>query len=189
MKRIYYGIIIAGTAILTACSGNVKENLGLQRNSPDEFRVISKPPLSIPPNFNLRPPHEGASPLGASTAREEARDALLSNEGKNDSSSSNKAENLLLRKAGTKSADSNIKSILYEEQRKQAPEKQKQGFFKRLFSKKETPASDPIVNAKKESNRIRKHIKDKKPVTGSGTPTVEHSKQGILQRIFSRDNE
>ena len=46
--------------LLTAC-GTVRETLGIEANTgPDEFDVATAPPLSIPPDFNLRPPEPGA---------------------------------------------------------------------------------------------------------------------------------
>jgi|CXWL01.1.fsa_nt_gi hypothetical protein len=46
---------------LTACGGGtVKDTLGIGRKAPDEFRVVSRPPLSVPPQFNLRPPSANA---------------------------------------------------------------------------------------------------------------------------------
>lgn len=54
-KTLY--MIAAGAALLgtTACaSGNTTNVRG-----PDEFRVVTKAPLVIPPDFNLRPPTVG----------------------------------------------------------------------------------------------------------------------------------
>lgn len=45
---------------LSACSG-VQKQLGLERVSPDEFAVVSRAPLSLPPDVNLRPPQPGAA--------------------------------------------------------------------------------------------------------------------------------
>jgi len=54
-----------GLLALTACgNGTVKETLGLSRKPPDEFKVVARPPLSVPPQFNLRPPSSSAeSPI------------------------------------------------------------------------------------------------------------------------------
>ncbi|MGB1540504.1 MAG: DUF3035 domain-containing protein, partial [Rickettsiales bacterium] len=42
---------------LVACSGQeVKKSLGLKRNNPDAFQVVSRPPLSVPPVYHLNPP-------------------------------------------------------------------------------------------------------------------------------------
>ena len=44
--------------LLTGLSGctDVKEVLGYTKQSPDEFQVYARAPLSLPPDYNLRPP-------------------------------------------------------------------------------------------------------------------------------------
>lgn len=64
-------------ATLAACSGGeVRETLGLDRKAPDEFVVYSRPPLSVPPEFDLEPPRPGEPPLTPST-EDIARETLL----------------------------------------------------------------------------------------------------------------
>lgn len=48
------------TVLLGGCS-NWKQTLGIEPTSPDEFAVESRAPLTVPPDFNLRPPEPGAS--------------------------------------------------------------------------------------------------------------------------------
>ncbi|MEL7231147.1 MAG: DUF3035 domain-containing protein [Pseudomonadota bacterium] len=50
-------IIAAGAALvaITACANGNANN----SRAPDEFRVVTKAPLVIPPDFNLRPPTAG----------------------------------------------------------------------------------------------------------------------------------
>lgn len=51
-----------GMALLVAaCSNNWKQTLGIEPTSPDEFAVESRAPLTMPPDFNLRPPEPGAT--------------------------------------------------------------------------------------------------------------------------------
>lgn len=40
---------------LSACGTATKEKLGLSRKAPNEFMVEPRPPLSVPPEYNLRP--------------------------------------------------------------------------------------------------------------------------------------
>ena len=47
---------------LSACD-TLRRDAGLTKQSPDEFAVVTKAPLIIPPNFNLHPPAPGAPPL------------------------------------------------------------------------------------------------------------------------------
>lgn len=50
---------LAGAALLSGCS-DFKQIIGLDPTMPDEFAVESRAPLTIPPDFNLRPPEPGA---------------------------------------------------------------------------------------------------------------------------------
>jgi hypothetical protein len=50
---------IAVAATVGGCS-NWKQTLGIEPISPDEFAVESRAPLTLPPDYNLRPPEPGA---------------------------------------------------------------------------------------------------------------------------------
>ena len=53
---------LAAVVALTGCSGDeLTRNFGLTRDAPDEFTVTTRAPLSMPPNYQLRPPRPGAS--------------------------------------------------------------------------------------------------------------------------------
>jgi hypothetical protein len=46
--------------LLAGCSTSVKQAIGLEAQAPDEFAVESRAPLTVPPEFDLRPPAPGA---------------------------------------------------------------------------------------------------------------------------------
>jgi Protein of unknown function (DUF3035) len=52
-------VALTGTLALSGCTG-FKQAVGLEPTMPDEFAVESNPPLTIPPDFDLRPPEPGA---------------------------------------------------------------------------------------------------------------------------------
>src|ERR1700749_573834 len=60
-------LFVAATAValiapLGACSdgmSGVRAALGITKEAPDEFGVISRAPLSMPPDYTLRPPQIG----------------------------------------------------------------------------------------------------------------------------------
>src|SRR5688572_21753165 len=65
---------------LAACSsGEVKRTLGLSKQAPDEFRVVPRPPLSVPPEFTLRPPSKDGDEAGrfGSSPNSEAKSLIL----------------------------------------------------------------------------------------------------------------
>ncbi len=54
-----YVACLAGGWLLSGCS-DFKQVIGIDPTMPDEFAVESRAPLTIPPDFNLRPPEPGA---------------------------------------------------------------------------------------------------------------------------------
>ena len=41
--------------LITGCA-QTRQTLGLERSQPDEFSTLDRPPLSMPPSLNLKPP-------------------------------------------------------------------------------------------------------------------------------------
>jgi len=53
------GLCLAVAPMLAGCD-SFKQAIGLEQVAPDEFSVENQPPLTIPPEFALRPPKPGA---------------------------------------------------------------------------------------------------------------------------------
>jgi len=58
--------------VLSGCTG-FRQALGMDRVGPDEFAVESRAPLTIPPEFDLRPPQPGAPRPQEITSADKAR--------------------------------------------------------------------------------------------------------------------
>lgn len=74
-------LLMLACTLLAACGGeseNVRDSLGISRAAPDAFKVVSRPPLSVPPEFRLVQPTPGALPRGVVPARDRAAALLLS---------------------------------------------------------------------------------------------------------------
>lgn len=110
--KLFVQIGAAGllAASLSACGAN--KALGSGKNAPDEFAIATKAPLVVPPDFSLRPPKPGESRPQELSPSERAREVLLGDPG---SAPPTEGEQLLLRKAGALSADTNIRNVLYAE--------------------------------------------------------------------------
>jgi hypothetical protein len=63
------------TLILTGCT-DFRRIVGMDRVGPDEFAVESRAPLTIPPEFDLRPPQPGAPRPQEATAADKARKVI-----------------------------------------------------------------------------------------------------------------
>src|SRR5437762_1614075 len=100
-----------GLVALTACSGNtVKTTLGLDRAAPDEFRVVSRPPLSVPPQFELKPPSATASAPNQLPADKQAQSVVLgSGKPVAETKAGTSAESAFLKRAGADTADPKVR--------------------------------------------------------------------------------
>ncbi|GIX09661.1 DUF3035 domain-containing protein [Elioraea sp.] len=63
--------------LLAACGGDAARTFGFTRDPPDEFQVQTRAPLSVPPEFSLRPPRPGAPRPQEPSAREQAQGILV----------------------------------------------------------------------------------------------------------------
>ncbi len=78
-RKLRAALLLAATlAALTACSSDgVLRNFGLTRDSPDEFTVTTRAPLSMPPDFTLPTPQPGAPRPQEQSERAQAEQALV----------------------------------------------------------------------------------------------------------------
>lgn len=109
MKKQLF-LIAAGAALVasTACTSS-----GGGQRTPDEFRVVTMSPLTVPPNYKLRPPSAGgALPPELDGSRTETTAAFGATIGRNASAS----EKALVAAAGANAVDPIIRTqVDYEE--------------------------------------------------------------------------
>lgn len=187
---------------LAACSGGeVRNTLGLNAKAPDEFVVYSRPPLSVPPEFDLKPPRPGEESPFVATSEDEARQTLLgtkrapsSLEELEESSVSTavpavlsadaptQAQSSFLKKLGTDEADSSIREKLSQDlQEKPKKEKKARTLYDKIVG---SETAEPVVDAKAEANRIRTNKDEGKPLTEGDTPTVDQKKKSVIDTLF-----
>lgn len=184
-------VLLAG---LTGCS-DVKEVLGYTKQSPDEFQVYARAPLSLPPDYSLRPPAPGSPRPQEGTARDQAASAVfgdytygtsLSPElmGQTAAVPVSSGEAALLQSAGATGIDPSIRQTITQETA--ALEEQNSNFVDSLiFWRKPDPATfGTVVDPQAEQQRLQENQALGKPVTEGATPTIERKKQGLLEGIF-----
>ena len=90
---------------LSACNTTSKA-LGLTKNAPNEFNILTKAPLVVPPEYNLRPPQIGTSSAENNYSQKSAREALI---GDVDEAEPTRGEVVLMSKAGVGRANQEIR--------------------------------------------------------------------------------
>jgi len=103
--------LLGGAAIVLSGCG-ISKAVGGGKNLPDEFAIVTKAPLVVPPDYSLKPPRPGETRPQELSSSQRAQEVLL---GDLDSAPPTIGEQLLVRKAGALTADTNIRSILNAE--------------------------------------------------------------------------
>jgi hypothetical protein len=100
-RSVMFASLLAGGAGLAGCH-STEAALGLTKVTPDEFRVVTKAPLVIPPDYSLRPPAPG-QPRPQELQPEEAARAALDQQPGGDTRDD--GEKLFVARAGGDHAD------------------------------------------------------------------------------------
>ena len=109
-------LVLALCSTLPACE-DTRRMMGFAKTPPDEFQVIQRAPLAVPPDFTLRPPAPGTVRPQEGTAREQAKAALIgpskihaiATEGRDS------GDIALLKRAGVESAQKDIRDLVDKE--------------------------------------------------------------------------
>lgn len=157
--------------VLPGCSGLAKA-LGLTKSSPDEFAIVTKAPLVIPPDFSLRPPRPGAKrPQDVATSQTAA--ALLftdySDSGEQAERQS-RGEQALLSKAGALQADASIRRVL-EAETTMLARKDRSFADQILFWRGEDSLTEQVVDAASEPDRVSESLDSGRRTEASLAPS------------------
>lgn len=116
VNRVFVAAALMAAAGLTAGSlagcTSTRSALGMNKVTPDEFRVVTKAPLVVPPDFALRPPAPGKPRPQELQPESAARTALL---GQREGEARSEGEKLLVAKAGGEKADPLIRYVVDDE--------------------------------------------------------------------------
>jgi hypothetical protein len=164
------------------------ENLGgAKKVSPDEFKIVSHSPLTMPPNAELRPPRPGEPRPQETLPSDQAREALspsLAGRPKSGTAGSVPAgtpEAALVARASKGGVDPNIRSTVNTDSRVLADSDKT--FIDSLIFWHDTPPPGVILDPAKEQQRLREaQVSGQQP--SGATPTIERRKRGLLEGIF-----
>jgi len=182
------GACIAAIALGLAACEQLRSATGQVKNPPDEFRVVSRAPLSMPPDFTLRPPRPGAVRPQEGPTSVQARAALTgaAGQGLGQTPMADRAlstgENALLRQAGAEGIDPTIREVINRESDVLA--EQDRSFTDRLVFWREPDPPGVVVDAERESRRLREASGLGRPVNDGPVPTIERRQRGLLEGIF-----
>ena len=175
-------ILLASLLGLAACSGDeLTRTFGLTRDAPDEFQVTTRAPLSMPPDFSLRPPRPGASRPQELTQRQQAEAALVPDAVQGQPQTAPTAGGQALVAAAGAPAPANIRNLVDSEAALDTPSR---SFTDRLMFWQSAPPPGTPVDPARESQRIRQNAALGQPVDTGDTPIIQRKRQGLFSSLF-----
>ena len=180
--------LVLGTFILGGCQDGGVLSGGAR--APDEFAVYSRAPLSLPPDYALRPPAPGAAPSQSIPPRNEAKGALVGGSFNSIPPSGSSADVVsfspgtrnLLEQTGALAADPDIRDLVNRETTILAEEDQ--SFTERLMFWTTPVEYGTVVDPAEEAKRIHETQALGQPITAGETPTIERKRRALLEGIF-----
>jgi hypothetical protein len=186
-------LLLAAPAI-AGCQ-NAKELMGLTKRSPDEFQVVSRAPLSMPPDFSLRPPTPGAPRPQEGTTSDQAKSIItgyserqlapdqIPSIGEGEQTTTESAgESAFLQSAGMTGVDPNIRKLV--DQETSSDEADSTSFLDDLIFWRKTEPYGTVVDPAAEQKRLQENQALGQPVDTGETPIIERKKKGLLEGIF-----
>jgi hypothetical protein len=169
--------------------------MGLTKKSPDEFQVVSRAPLSMPPDYSLRPPTPGAPRPQEGTTQQQAEGIItgypdrqvqpdqIPSVGEGEQTTAESAgEAAFLQSAGMTGVDPNIRKLV--DQETAADEESSTSFLDDLiFWHKATPYGT-VVDPVAEQKRLQENQALGQPVDTGETPIIERKQKGLLEGLF-----
>lgn len=165
MKKLLTVSTIAILAVSVTGCASASKTLGLSKSAPNEFNILTKAPLIVPPEYNLRPPRVGESSAQDNYSQQAARQALI---GDIDDAEPSQGEIMLLAKAGAPRSDEEIRMKIDGEN---SVERKTESFANRvMFWENGQGHSDAGVPLDPEAEAAR--LKSIEAATGGGQVTI-----------------
>jgi hypothetical protein len=148
--------VCAALLALTACTGTVQENLGLAKRQPDEFQVVRRAPLVLPPDYNLRPPTPGAPGPAAQDTASQA-EAILTGQpvAATPTDTRQSPGEIALLAQSQVQATPGIREILVAEDRELLSVNDSRFLFILNFQRRAMTPSGPVIDPVAESKRLQ----------------------------------
>jgi hypothetical protein len=173
-----------GVLLLAGCGGDsLSRAFGLTHVGPDEFTVTTRAPLSMPPDYSLRPPEPGAA-RPQEEAQSRSAEATLSPESILTQPApggvpSSPGQDALMAAAGH--APSDIRARVNADA---AHEGDSQALAdKLLFWKTPTPPGD-LVDAQQESERLKDQAALGSTAPAGDVPVIRRKSRSVFDTLF-----
>jgi hypothetical protein len=186
MRIIFFNprwiLLGAGLIALGGCSDKMSRTFGLTRDAPDEYTVTTRAPLSMPPDYNLRPPRPGAARPQEQSEQQQAAEALVPQLALGTpQGTTSPGQAALLQETGPP-APGDIRREVDQDARLGSND---DSFIDKVLYWRKPSTKQAEVDAGKESQRLRQNSALGQPPDVGETPIIQQKKTGWFSSLFS----
>jgi hypothetical protein len=181
--RLIGSAVLGGTLILLGgCSSDkLMRTFGLTRDAPDEYTVTTRAPLSMPPDYNLRPPRPGAARPQEQSERQQAQEALVPQTALDSPQvGASAGQAALIQEAGP-AAPGDIRRKVDQDARYADND---ESFIDKVLYWRKPDTQHVQIDASKESQRLRQNAALGEGPDVGETPIIQQKKQGWFSSLF-----
>jgi hypothetical protein len=175
---------LASLTLLAACGADTARTLGFTRDAPDEFQVVTRAPLAIPPTLgDLPPPRPGAPRPQEAAARERAEGILAPAAVLQPAASARQsgAEAALLAESG-RTPPADIRRRVDEESTRL--DRPRRDLVDSILFWREPPPPGVAVDPERESQRLRENAALGRDSASGETPIIQRRRAGLFEGLF-----
>lgn len=181
---------LATAAVLLSGCADVRAMAGLDRRTPDEFAVMSRAPLALPPSFELPEPRPGAQRPQEDTANDRAESVLFGgrqsgfylNGQFTPAGPASSGEAALLALSGTAGADAGIRQTVNREANQEIEDSI--GFADGLLFWKDADPPGVVVEPQAEMRRLANNAALGLPLNEGEVPVIDQRDKAPLEGMF-----
>ena len=178
---------LALAALTLAGCSDVRRSIGLDRQSPDEFAVVSRAPLTLPPSLqDLPKPRPGAARPQDNTPTQVAAGAVFGGSSRGAAKAAagtTPRQKSQVAQAAPRAGNAPHNRTKVDQETTQLIIADKSWIDSLLFwQKQEQPYS--LVDPAKEQQRLREAQAQGKSVDGAATPVIERKRKAPLEGLF-----
>lgn len=193
----FLGLGLVGVAALgTSGCGEVRSALGYEKRAPDEFAVVARPPLSVPPNFALRPPAPGEARPQQLNVTRNAENLVFGGTTQQQAAAGGDGRTVPLASPSLpvtreSVADARMRDLLRTSEaepgiRQRVNQETAAFVYEReylldhLLFWREKPPAGIVLDPEAEKKRLQENQALGKPVTDGTTPIIERKRKGLF---------
>lgn len=177
MNKVLTSFVLVTAALTISACQKTKEQFDFSKKAPDEFAVVKRAPLEMPPSFEVVPPRPGAQRPQEQSMDQVARDAILGEDARKSLAKQTgvtEGEAVLLQKTGAANASPAIRAQV-DKETAEIIEDETPGIdtLKKMVGQNPSEPDIEVVDPVAEANRIKQNKAQGKPATAGATAVKE----------------